>query len=59
MPVHTTFERRQIVRGWKGKRRQRVPQINCERREAGTISINARVANLHIKFMRGSGNWQA
>ena len=49
--IHPTLERRQIVRGGKGRRRQRVPQITCEWKEAGTISIDARVAHLHTEFM--------
>ena len=49
--IHPNFERRQIVGGGIGRRRQRDPQITCERKVAGTISIDAWVAHLHTEFM--------
>ena len=53
--VHPTFKRRKIVGGRKNRGRQRVPQITCVWKEAGTISLDARVANLYRKLMRGRG----
>ena len=55
VPVHPIFKRKQIIRRRKNRRRQRIPQIGCVRKEARIILIDVKVANFDTEFMRRRG----
>ena len=53
MPEGPTFKGRQIVGGRKNIRWQRVPQIRCGWKEAGSISIDPLITDINAISMRG------
>ena len=50
--VLSAYKARQIIGRRKNCKNYRVPQIDCVRKKARTISIDARVANFDPKFMQ-------